>query len=299
MGALRHCFGEALKALWRRPVTTFFTVTSIAFSLFLAGVVWLAGLSLDRVSSSWARGVVVSVYLRDDVETAQKQRLVRSLKALPGFHSMTHVDKKNALTRLKKNLGGDAALLKDVEAGWLPESFEITLKGKRDVLLRAQERLLSLGTALPAVEEVRTLHKWHRRLDGLAETLTTSAGVLLTITMVVCVFLVTATVRLGLLSRRKEIETQRILGATRNFVSAPILLEGVFLALLGCLFASIFLYTMYLVTVDRIPALLGMGIKEGLPGFLPPSTILGAFCLTALVGLFGGRLAVGRGVQDE
>lgn len=295
MGSIKFCIVEALKALSRRPAATFFTVSSIGLSLFLAGVVWMAGRGVDQVSKGWARGVVVSVYLKDGVETAQRQRLERSMRALPGFHRLEHVGRQDALKRLEKNLGGEAGLLRDVDAGWLPESFEITLKGEREVLVNAQEKLVSMGRALPAVEEVRTLRRWQKRVDKLAVTLTTSASVLLFLTFVVCGFVVAATVRLGLLSRRKEIETRIMLGATKRFVAAPVLLEGAFQAFLGCMLALVLLFLLHSVTVPRIVEVFGAGWTEGLTGFLPLSAIVWAVCLAGLVGLFGSGLAVGRG----
>ena len=292
---MKFCISEAWKALSRRPAVTFFTVTTIGLSLFLAGVVWMAGSGLDRVSKGWARGVVVSVYIKDGAESAQKGRLERSLKALPGFHRLEHVGPKEALKRLEKNLGGDAGLLKNVEAGWLPESYEVTLKGEREVLVDAQEKLVSMGRSLPAVEEVRTLRRWHKRVDNLAGTLTASATILLFLTFIVCGFVIAGTVRLGLLSRREEFETRMLLGATKRFVAAPVLLEGVFQAFLGCLLALVLLFLLHSVTVPRIVEIFGAGWTEGLAGFLPLSNVALAVCLAGLVGLIGSGLAVSKG----
>lgn len=295
MGTMRHCLREASKALLRRPATSFFAITTIALSLFLAGVIWLTGRSIDRVSKQWAKGAVVSVYLRDGATPSEKSRIERSLKALPGFHGLQKINKKQARKRLRKNLGGDATVLRGVETEWLPESFQVTLRGRRTALLQAQDRLTSMGQAFTAIEEVRTVRQWHRRLDRLAHTLRTASGVLLVLTLLVCGFVVTSTVRLGLLSRRDELEIQKILGATGRFVAAPVLLEGAIQALTGSLVAVGFLYGLYSITVPQLTGLLGAGWDPGAVQFFAPSTLIWGVLLATVVGLLGSRLAVGRG----
>jgi cell division transport system permease protein len=294
MGVFKHCFWEAFKALIRRPTTTVLAVASIALSLVLAGTIWLAGRKLDLVSQGWARGAVVSVYLREQAPPVAVRRVKKALTGLPGLHALRFVDKKKALAKLKANLGTDKHLLEGIEAAWLPVSFEITLRGDRRTLLAAQDQLKSIGQALAAVEEVRTLRRWHRQLDRLAGTLELAAGVLVLLTLLVCGFVVAATVRLGMLDRRREIRIQRRLGATRRLIAAPILLEGALQALLGSVVAAAIFYALHTAAMERFSMLLGAEVGLETLKSIPWHAVLWAVGMTTLAGLVGSGLAVSR-----
>jgi cell division transport system permease protein len=299
VGVVSHCVAEAFKALVRRPATTLLAVGSIALSLVLAGTVFLAGKHVSHASDGWARGAVVAVYLRPSATAEGVERLRRSLARLPGLHEIRFVDKKEALSKLEKNLGADARLLSGVEPEWLPASFEVTLRGSRAVLLDAQDRLTALGQALPTVEEVRTLRKWHRRLDSLASTLNTAAGVIVMLTLIVCGFVVAATVRLGLLARRREMRIKRLLGATRRLIAAPVLMEGGLQALMGSAAAAAALYVLHDAALSRFSGVVGSTVGAPLFSFVPWSTVAWGVGLTTLAGLLGSGLAVGKHAAAE
>lgn len=294
MGAVRHSMVGGLRALVSRPLSTLMAVGSIALSMLLAGTVYLASSHLKEFSSKWASGVVVAVYLAPKVTVDEVERVRRALLALPGRAKVRFVPQKAALDRLRQNLGADAKLLKGVEARWLPSSFQVTLRGRPSDLLEAQKRLASLGRALPAVEEVRTLTRFQRRLHSIARLTTYAGSVLLVLTILTCGYVVAVTVRLGLFARQEEIEVQRLLGATRAFVVAPMLVEGGLKAFLGAVAAVGLLYGLNAVIVPRIVELAGPGPAVSALRFVPWPVVAGAVGLTTLAGLFGSGMAVGR-----
>ncbi len=55
--------------------------------------------------------------------------------------------------------------------------------------------------------------------------------------VVASILLISNTIRLSLFSRRREVEVMKLVGATDGFIRWPFMLEGVFLGLVGGLFA--------------------------------------------------------------
>lgn len=74
------------------------------------------------------RGELVAL-LRDDVPAEARDALVRALLTRPRVSSVRFVGSHEALSRLEAELGDRAALLDNVEEGFLPSSLEIGVAG--------------------------------------------------------------------------------------------------------------------------------------------------------------------------
>ena len=48
-------------------------------------------------------------------------------------------------------------------------------------------------------------------------------------------FLISNTIRITIVARRREIEIMKLVGATNNFVRVPFLLEGIWLGIFGAI----------------------------------------------------------------
>ncbi len=292
MGRIRFCFAEAMRALASRPASSFLAVGTIALSLFLAGTIWAVSRGVTTSVERWGTGAVVAVYLQADVGAEERSRVERALERIPGAVEVRFMSRSQALTRLRRGLGPDANLLEGVDAKWMPESFQVTLRGDRSVLLAAQQRLVSLGRALHAVKEVRTVREWHRKVESLAGILTKIANGLVLVTFVVCGYVVASTVRLGQVSRTEETDLLHDLGAPGWFVTVPAMIEGATSALLGAGGAVALLYGLYLVLGPQVDAF-GAGLfQAGFLGLMPIKVLAGSVALALLAGLAGSRLAV-------
>ena len=59
-------------------------------------------------------------------------------------------------------------------------------------------------------------------------------------------FLISNTIRITIVARRKEIEIMKLVGATNNFVRVPFLLEGIWLGILGAILPNGYYYNFLL-----------------------------------------------------
>lgn len=116
--------------------------------------------------------------------------------------------------------------------------------------------------------------------------------------LLVCLFVLTNTVRLSIFSQRKEITVMRYLGATHGFLTAPFLCQGIFTGMLAgglAFMAQWFLYQTvsdFLLGQYQWIELLSF---DGLWYY-----ILTAFLVIGLiVGWFGGWMATARYLPDK
>jgi len=294
LGLFAFCLVESFRGLIRRPISILLAVGSIALSLVLAGTIWIASRQVTRRAESWARGAVVAVYLQPNVTDAGRQRIREALERIPGSRSVRYLSHGAALNRLKKNLQADASLLVGVEPQWVPESFEVRLRGARSVMIGAQQRLTTLGRTLDGIEEVRTVQEWHKKMDRLAGVLTYVARVVVVLTLLVCGYVVAMTVRLGHVAARQDAEILKVLGAPGWTTRAPVLLEALWSSLAGGLLGLAGLYGLHVMMTPKLAELAGPWLKVGFSSLVPWSTVALAIGATVLAALIGGRLTLVR-----
>jgi cell division protein FtsX len=288
--------GRGLAGARRNPLIQMIAVGTIALSLVLVGVVALVAQNVGRLASSWGGDVQMTVYLEDGTSAERGQQIGAALGKLPGVDHVRNVDSREAYDRLRRSLGGRAALLDGVEETFLPASIEVALKpGVADVI-RAHPAFERLRHA-PGVEDVELNGDWVTRLrtvENLLRDAGLAAGFLV---LCACLYIVGSTIRLGVFARRDEIEILKLVGATPGFVKGPFLVEGALQGALGTGLAVSLLYALYLLAQPRVESALS-GLLAAVPlSFFGPLQIGAAIACGALLGMLGSAIALGRYVK--
>jgi cell division transport system permease protein len=271
-------------------------VGTIALSLLLVGAVELGALNLRRLATGWGHGVQMTVYLADDATPERGRQIASALTRLPGVLAVNSVSAHEAWERLKRAMGERADLLAGVEEGWLPGSIEVTLKpGVADVL-RAHPAFERLRHSA-GVDDVELLGDWAGRLRALELLVDRAVWGVGLLVLCACLYIVAATIRLGLFARRDEIAIWKLVGATDGFVKAPFLVEGTLQGGLGATLAVALLYGLFRVAAPHVETVLGAWLAASPLGFFSPAQIGIALIAGMLLGLAGSSLALGRYVS--
>jgi cell division transport system permease protein len=281
-----------LRAMRRAPLQQAVGVGAVAVALTLLGLVRLVGENASRVVAGWGRGVQMTVYLEDSVPEARARQIADILERLPGVQKVETVEPRAAYERLKRSLGEHSSLLDGVEDTMLPISIEVSLKPGIAEALRmdpAYERLRHT----PGVEDVELMGDWVRRVAALVEVLQRVGLALAALVAAACLFVVGATLRLGVAARREEIAVLKLVGATDGFVRGPYLVEGAAQGLGGAGCAMALLYALHHTAAPWIERTLG-GALGGSIAFLRPWEIAAAVALGTLAGMLASAIAVGR-----
>lgn len=263
---MRLALREALLAFRRSPLLSVLGVTTIAFSLFAFGLFSLVALNIRSALRQVEERVEVRAFLVDNTPTDSIAGMMEELGKRPDVLRVEYIDKEQALARAREELGE----FKDVfEAGFLPPSLEVRLReGFRDPT--SVLKVADVVRTMPYVEDVRYGADWIEKLYRI-RNIAAATGVVLGIAFAaVAIIIISASIRMTVLARAREIGIMRLVGATDAFVKRPFLVDGFAKGVLGGLMALGFTWAAHTVVSRSFlqtdffpPVLMGIGVAAG------------------------------------
>ena len=233
---MRLAVREALLAFRRAPLLSALGVTTIAFSLFAFGLFSLVALNIRSALRTIEERVEVRAFLTDNAPVDSIATMMEELGKRPDVLRVEYIDKDQALTRARQELGE----FKDVfEAGFLPASLDIRMReGHRDPA--SVLKIADVVRTLPYVEDVRYGADWIEKLHRIRNVAAAAGAVLGIAFAAVAIIIISASIRMTVLARAREIGIMRLVGATDAFVKRPFLLDGFAKGVMGGLLALLF-----------------------------------------------------------
>jgi cell division transport system permease protein len=273
----------------RGPYVAAVGMATIFVAVFATGLFAAALGGAERLLSAWAGEVQLSVYLSPGADLEAAARAARAIA--PG-REVEAVPAATALRRLSAALGDEARVLEGVGPGALPDAVEvrapgISLEGARALAAR-------LGAGVPGASEVDYGNAWLETLERFVRRAKLAAVVLFAALAVATAVLVSNTLRLGVFSRRDEIEIMKLVGATDAFVAAPFLIEGFLQGLIGAALAVGALLATHAAVVPRLRASIAIADGLRLADTLPAPLLAALVLAGGAVGLLGSALSVAR-----
>jgi cell division transport system permease protein len=263
---MRLALREALLAFRRSPLLSILGVTTIAFSLFAFGLFSLVALNIKSALRTVEERVEVRAFLVDNTPTDSIATMMEELGKRQDVLRVEYIDKDQALTRAREELGE----FKDVfEAGFLPASIDIRLReGYRDP--RSVLIVADVVRTMPYVEDVRYGADWIEKLHRI-RNIATATGIVLGVAFAaVAIIIISASIRMTVLARAREISIMRLVGATDAFVKAPFLVDGFTKGVFGGILALLLTWGAHTVVSRNFlqtdffpPLLIAVGVVAG------------------------------------
>ncbi|MGA0919914.1 MAG: cell division protein FtsX [Gemmatimonadaceae bacterium] len=277
---MRLAFREALLAFRRAPMLSALSITTIAFSLFAFDLFGLVALNLRSALRQVESRVEIRAFVAEGTRADAASAAVGDVQRFPEVERVTLVSEAEALDRARRELGE----FEDVfDAGILPASIEVRLReGFRDP---AQVRAVAERLATyDFIDDIRYGEEWVEKLYRL-RTIATLVGLTLGSTFaLVSIIIIGSTIRMAVLARAREIQVMRLVGATRGFIRAPFLIEGLLKGLLGGVIALGLSFLTYATLGRFVLQAEFFGIGHSLLGLLAG----------ALIGFLGSAYSVDR-----
>lgn len=230
-----------IRHILTRPFSAFLTLAAITVSLSLLGGFWTVVENLEKVRvaetpSYTSEGVPgLTVFLDPKLSTAEIDSFRQTVLENPRFVEASVVDSEEALVALQSQIG--ESLSQVFEAESLPVTMSLSFASgslSRSEFLALLNDLRSRPGVLDVDEGVGA---FSTRQEGVSESVFSWALGLLLSVFVVVALLVSHLIRLAFEAIRGEIETLKILGASRSRIFAPLFLEGLIFGVLGGAFA--------------------------------------------------------------
>jgi cell division transport system permease protein len=277
--------------LRRNVAMTVAAILTVAVSLGLVGGALLMRQGVNKATLQWRGGIELSVFMNATASQGQIDAVERELKSTPEVKSFTFVSKAEALKEYRKIFANNSDLLDVVQEEDLPPSFRIVPQKAElvDTIGRRFETRPGVSDVVYAKDAIDKLLKSTRQRQrayiGVAVVLLFGA-----------VLLILNAIQLAVLSRRREIEVMKLVGATNWFIRLPFMLEGMLQGVGGAFAAAALIYVFRVQIVDVIS---DPTLTQGLRSLrATPSEALGtgAFLLAigAAIGAGSSALAVRR-----
>ncbi|KAB0669325.1 ABC transporter permease [Oryzomonas sagensis] len=243
-GRLGYYFTRALTNIRQNVFVNVVTVGTITLALLIVSLFLLVFVNLENAAENWSERVQVTVYFDRELSTQEQTALRGKIMALGGVSRIGYVSRDEAFKRFVGRLRGQETLLEGVRSDILPTSFEISLKrANRDT--RGVETFVASLKGIPGITEVQYGEEWVRRFNTFLNFMRMLGALLGGFLVVAVVFIVSNTIKLTIYSRRDELEVMALVGATRFFIKAPFLIEGIIQGAAGAALAVGLLWGLY------------------------------------------------------
>lgn len=288
-----HHAREARAAFGRlaaSPFATLLTLLVVALALALPAALSQLLANAGQLTTGWSGQAQISVYLRQETPAERLEPLRAALAARPDVAQARLITPTQALDEFRQ-LSGYGEALDLLDANPLPPVIVVT---PDDIRPAAVQALRDSLVALPEAEAADIDLAWVQRLAALLELaqrlLVALAGALAGTVLLV----IGNTIRLGIEARKDEIQILGLLGATDAFIRRPFLYTGFWTGLLGGVLACLALAGFFFWLsgpVDELARLYQSSFQLEGPGV---GGYVGLLALSALLGILGAWLAVGR-----
>ncbi|GHH97486.1 permease-like cell division protein FtsX [Neobacillus kokaensis] len=280
---------ESIKSLSRNAWMTFASVSAVTVTLILVGVFFVLMMNLNTVAQTVEEDVQIRVHIDVAANKHDQDTLKAALQTIPEVKSVKFSSKEQELKELVKSMGEEGKAFKLFEQdNPLNDVFIVKTKKPTDTMKAASkiEKLNFVAKVKYGQDKVEKLFKFIKASRNV--------GVVLIIGLFfTAIFLISNTIKITIIARRREIKIMRLVGATNSFIRWPFFLEGLWLGILGSILPIILISIAYYRAFDYVnPKLEGTFIKI-LPFDPFMYQVAGILLLMgALIGVWGSLMSV-------
>jgi cell division transport system permease protein len=230
--------GNGTGSLKRSKPNYIYSIIGVAIVLFIMGIMGWLFINLHTIGDNFKEDIRISVYLK----TADKNTvnsIQQFIASKPYAKNVEYVSKEKAKAIWNKENNEDWAQILDINP--LPESVDFFAKAKyvnTDSLSKITNNIQNQFK-----NDVADIQYPKSLVTNLNERATKIGLIFLVLSVVLCVIVIISidnTIRLAMFSNRFLIKTMQMVGATRGFISKPLLIRAL-LNGLGSAFIAIFL----------------------------------------------------------
>lgn len=299
----RH-FVESLKSLKRNGWMTIAAISSVTITLTLVGLFASVILNTAKLATDLEKNVRINVYLRanstDQAETIVNEagetvanpdylKVYNQIIALPNVQSITYSSKDEQLQKLTATLGETWNLFQG-DANPLYDAYIIDTTEAQYVKSVAAD----IGK-IDGVTEVRDGEVETERIFKLASLVRTWGLAATGLLLFTAVFLISNTIRITIISRSREIQIMRLVGAKNSYIRGPFLWEGAWVGLLGAILPSVLVYSLYKMLYNSVNAsLASQDLSLISMNVFVPGMVGALFVIGIIIGSLGSVISMNR-----
>jgi cell division transport system permease protein len=237
----------------RRLRSSYFSVViSIALVLFMVGFLGLVLLKSSQVANHFKEEIVITLFLKNETSKEQIKNLRNSLKKEEFVSNILFIDKEEAAKFYAEDLGED--FIAYLGTNPLKNSIDIYLKPDFVTPIKMDQisKRFQKNSFVFEVSYDKTLVTF---LTQNIQKVSFWLFIISSFFGLIALILINSSIRLSIYSKRFNIKTMQMVGATKRFIRKPFLWRSVKLGFLGALISFLGLGIVIYYIDKKIPTL--------------------------------------------
>lgn len=280
---------ESLKSLARNGWMTFASASAVTVTLILVGVFFVIMMNLNKVATDLEEQVEIRVHIDLAATQEDQAALKKQIEQMPEIKSIRFSPKEEELENLIDSFGEEGEAYKLFEQdNPLNDVFVIKTKNPGDTAKVAKK--------IEKMDYAAKVKYGQGKVEKLFSFINMSRNVGLVLIvglLFTAMFLISNTIKITIVARKREIEIMRLVGATNSFIRWPFFLEGLWLGLLGAIVPIVLISTSYYYAYDFLEPKLSGNFIEILhfsPFIYQVSGLL--ILMGAIIGIWGSLMSI-------
>lgn len=234
-------------------------ITVMTVTLLIIFSTLIARNAFNDTLAALREDIDVSIFLKNDVSDQDLQTARRVLEQHPLVANVSYISKEQARKEFEADQEGTLDVLfalTEVEENPLPASLRVQVSDP------GRLRELDSITNNPAIVEVQS-EEFPKTLGGgkrdsidnisRASSAIEIAGLALSIVaIVISTLIIFNTIRMAIFNRRDEIQMMRLIGADKNFIQGPFIVEAAMYGIIAGIVTTAIIYPVMLTQGDQL-----------------------------------------------
>ena len=298
----RHLI-ESLKSLKRNGWMTVAAVSSVTITLSLVAIFASVILNTAKLASDISNNVRIVVYMRKDIADNSKtivkegqtvknndyHKIYDALTSMDHVSKVTYSSKEEQYEKLTETMGSEWKVFEG-DSNPLYDAYIVDTTEHKYVDSVAAE-----AKKLEGVSEVQDGGANTKKLFALSDFIRVWGLVGAGLLIFIAVFLISNTIRITIISRSREIQIMRLVGAKNSYIRGPFLFEGAWIGLLGSVLPVALVYFGYNMVYQTMNKnLVAQNLSMIEPNLFVPAMIGAVSVLGILIGSLGSSISMRR-----
>ena len=232
------------------------TIISVTLVLLLAGIIAVISIGARKETRKIKESVEISVIMQDAVTDMDAKSSLKEIKRLPFVKNPRLITRQEAMNQWISETGENLEEIFGVN----PLSPEIEFSIPEQYANPDSIKMIieTVGNVSGVAEVASPDDEMVNSMNHNIETMSIVLGIIGLVMLVISFMLINNTVRLTIYSRRFTIHTMQLVGATRGFISKPIVGNNMTAGLLSGVLAS----GIIAIAIAAIPKYAGMEFSD-------------------------------------
>lgn len=221
---------DSFNSVFRNFSLSLASVSCITITLLVVSIFIILSYNVNNFTKMVEKDVTIVAFLDVDIEDEEVEVIQEEIKKIPNVRNYTYESKQE----IAKDMMKGNTTFKGIMEGWSEE--ENPLNPTIQIKAESIDQVKTIAKQVEKIEGVDEV-KWGKdMIDSLItvfDVVRKVCGVTVIALVLVTAFLITNTIKITILARKREIDIMRLVGASNLNIKIPFILEGLFLGALG------------------------------------------------------------------